>query len=139
MKTLIRLCLLLGAISVASTALAASDYYLKIDGGKGGARIVKCPNGTCTVTDLAVGEYSVSVCLADGKAPPADAAASHSVVAPRDAASGQATGKRQHQPVRIVKEWGPSSPTLRIAVDEAGTPVVLQCKIGKSRSNIQNN
>ena len=32
--------------------------------------------------------------------------------APRDAATGQASGKRQWQPVRITKEWGAASPQL---------------------------
>jgi type VI secretion system secreted protein Hcp len=29
---------------------------------------------------------------------------------PRDAATGQASGKRQHQPITIVKSWGAASP-----------------------------
>lgn len=33
----------------------------------------------------------------------------YSVVSPRDPATGQATGKRQHRPVRIIKPWGASS------------------------------
>ena len=32
--------------------------------------------------------------------------------APRDAATGQASGKRQWQPIRITKEWGAASPQL---------------------------
>ena len=36
----------------------------------------------------------------------------HSVKSPRDAASGQATGKRMHKPFTITKEWGPSTPML---------------------------
>ncbi len=28
----------------------------------------------------------------------------------RDASTGQATGKRQHKPIKIIKEWGASSP-----------------------------
>ena len=32
------------------------------------------------------------------------------VAAPRDLASGQASGKRQYQPVTIVKAWGAASP-----------------------------
>ena len=36
----------------------------------------------------------------------------YSVSSPRDAASGQASGKRQHQPVSFVKEWGAASPQL---------------------------
>ena len=34
------------------------------------------------------------------------------VIAPRDSATGMATGKRQHAPVTIVKEWGAASPQL---------------------------
>lgn len=36
----------------------------------------------------------------------------YGVVSPRDTASGQATGKRQHGPVVITKAWGASSPQL---------------------------
>jgi type VI secretion system secreted protein Hcp len=32
--------------------------------------------------------------------------------APRDAATGQASGKRQWQPIRFTKEWGAASPQL---------------------------
>jgi type VI secretion system secreted protein Hcp len=32
------------------------------------------------------------------------------IVAPRDAATGQASGKRQWKPVKVVKEWGAASP-----------------------------
>ena len=35
------------------------------------------------------------------------------VLAPRDSASGMATGRRQHAPVTIVKEWGAASPELQ--------------------------
>ena len=35
---------------------------------------------------------------------------SYTLKSPRDAATGQASGKRQHQPVTITKEWGASSP-----------------------------
>lgn len=41
--------------------------------------------------------------------------------APRDAASGQATGKRQHAPVTFVKEWGASSPQLFQVTASGGT------------------
>lgn len=34
------------------------------------------------------------------------------VKTPYDTASGQASGKRQHQPVKIIKEWGASTPKL---------------------------
>jgi type VI secretion system secreted protein Hcp len=37
---------------------------------------------------------------------------SHEVVSPRDAASGMASGKRQHKPIVITKEIDKSSPIL---------------------------
>ena len=36
----------------------------------------------------------------------------YQVSSPRDSASGMATGKRQHQPITFVKEWGAASPQL---------------------------
>jgi type VI secretion system secreted protein Hcp len=38
------------------------------------------------------------------------------IKSPRDIASGQASGKRQHYPVTFVKEWGASSPQFMQAV-----------------------
>lgn len=40
----------------------------------------------------------------------------HNIVAPRDAASGLPTGKRQHKPVRILKPIDRSSPLLFLAM-----------------------
>ncbi|MBK6281297.1 MAG: Hcp family type VI secretion system effector [Draconibacterium sp.] len=40
----------------------------------------------------------------------------HEVISPRDAASGMATGKRQHQPLIITKEIDKSSPLLMNAL-----------------------
>jgi type VI secretion system secreted protein Hcp len=36
----------------------------------------------------------------------------YEVTSPRDVATGQATGKRQHKPITFVKEWGTASPQL---------------------------
>ena len=36
----------------------------------------------------------------------------YEVKSPRDAATGQASGKRQHSPITITKEWGAASPQL---------------------------
>jgi type VI secretion system secreted protein Hcp len=36
----------------------------------------------------------------------------HQIQSPRDAATGRASGKRQHGPISITKEWGPSSPQI---------------------------
>lgn len=89
------------------------------------------------------------------------------ILSPRDSASGQASGKRTHKPVKFVKEWGPSTPQLReikasydvkkvegarVAADADGwSPITLSdagglcpaaeaaVKATKTRSNIQNN
>ncbi len=37
---------------------------------------------------------------------------SHSINSPRDVAHGQATGKRQHKPITLTKEFDKSSPLL---------------------------
>lgn len=36
----------------------------------------------------------------------------YEVISPRDLASGQASGKRQHKPIVVTKEWGASSPQI---------------------------
>jgi type VI secretion system secreted protein Hcp len=36
----------------------------------------------------------------------------YQVTSPRDMATGQASGKRQHSPIVITKEWGATSPQL---------------------------
>jgi type VI secretion system secreted protein Hcp len=35
---------------------------------------------------------------------------SHEIISPRDPASGLPTGKRQHKPITLTMEWGPSTP-----------------------------
>jgi hypothetical protein len=95
--------------------------------------------------------------------------AQYQVISPRDAASGQASGKRMHKPFTIVKEWGAATPQLMamktgydikkvegtgaraktMAVDD-WNPINLSnseelcaaaaaAKATKTRSNIQNN
>ena len=96
-------------------------------------------------------------------------AAQYWVIGPRDAASGQASGKRMHRPVTFVKEWGPATPQLmamkpgydvkkvegtgaraKTMMEDSWNPINLAnseelcaaasaAKITKSRSNIQNN
>ncbi|MDX6453191.1 MAG: type secretion system secreted protein Hcp [Gaiellaceae bacterium] len=52
---------------------------------------------------------------------------SHEIVSPRDAASGLPTGKRQHKPITITKEWGPSTPLLlnALTTNESLTSVLI--------------
>jgi type VI secretion system secreted protein Hcp len=49
-------------------------------------------------------------------------------VSPRDLATGQASGKRQHKPVLFTKEWGAASPQLYTALvtNEVLKQVVFQ-------------
>ena len=55
-------------------------------------------------------------------------AVSHEIVSPRDAASGQATGKREHKPLVIPKELDRSSVPLRqmLVANEAAKDWELQ-------------
>jgi type VI secretion system secreted protein Hcp len=50
------------------------------------------------------------------------------IISPRDQATGQASGKRQHKPVQIIKAWGPASPQFYEAVvhNEVLTSVLLE-------------
>ena len=36
----------------------------------------------------------------------------YGLVSPRDLATGQSSGRRQHQPVKVVMEWGPWTPQI---------------------------
>ena len=40
----------------------------------------------------------------------------HTIQSPRDAATGRASGKRQHGQITFTKEWGPASPQLMQAL-----------------------
>jgi type VI secretion system secreted protein Hcp len=52
----------------------------------------------------------------------------YGLVSPRDPATGQASGKRQHRPVVISKEWGPSMPQFlqAAATNEQLTKVTME-------------
>lgn len=118
--------LLLGMF-VSFNAFAASDMYIKLGDIKGESKVVHCPAGTCALSGLAAGTYQVQVCDEKGMAVSSNVALSHSVTSPRDAASGLATGKRQHKPLAITKEWNKSSPQLfSLVVTESGSSVTIQ-------------
>ena len=152
--------------SLSSAASAASaDYYLQIKG--------VAADGRYTFLDvLSTGDL-------DGDGVPDEAvvrlqcvgadmqAAEYSVMSPRDAASGQASGKRMHKPVTFVKEWSATTPQLAqarpgynvkenkgaraAAAEDDWTAISLSdaqslcadskaaLKATKTRSNIQNN
>ena len=141
--------LLIGAL-LPTLSSAAADMYLQIKDAKGEARVVACASGACVVDGLAVGSYTVLVCDAQGKIVPSNITLDHTIVSPRDLASGQASGKRMHKPYTITAELGRSSAAPNnIAIDEAGVHLVIGvdtaavdaavAKITKTRSNIQNN
>jgi type VI secretion system Hcp family effector len=54
------------------------------------------------------------------------------VQSPRDVGSGQAGGKRQHQPVTITKEWGAASPQLWQALTSKETLQSVEIQFTKT-------
>jgi len=56
----------------------------------------------------------------------------YSVQAPRDIATGQASGKRQHKPVVITKEWGAASPQLLQALTTNETLSSVEFQFSKT-------
>lgn len=59
------------------------------------------------------------------------------VSSPRDAATGQASGKRQHKPVVVGVEWGSWSPQIFAAMvqNEVLDPVVINIQPGSSKGS----
>lgn len=118
--------LLLGLFASANV-FAASDMYIKLGDIKGESKVVHCPGGACALSGLAAGSYQVQVCDEKGVPISSSVVLSHSITSPRDAASGLPTGKRQHKPMTIVKEWSKSTPQLfSLVVTEPGSSVTIQ-------------
>ena len=122
-------------ISLSSLALSvllsvnamAADMFIKISDSKGESRVITCPNGVCTLNDVASGSYQVQVCDEKGNAVSSSASLSQSIKSPRDSASGLATGKRMHKPMTITKSLDKSSPQLfNLVVSETGSQVVIE-------------
>ena len=67
--------------------------------------------------EAASGGVSVAAGDLDGDGRAVTLIPQHEVVSPRDSASGLPTGKRQHNPMTITKEWDATTPLLR-----AGAP-----------------
>lgn len=92
-KTVLATVVASGVLLAATASLAASDYYLKIEGVEGEA--ARAQPETIELSSWSFG------------------ASNSGVVAPRDAASGMATGKRQHKPMTVTKPVEASTPLLR--------------------------
>ena len=83
MKKITSLQIFLFSIFVGVSASSfAADMYLKFTGVDGESKVVSCPNGTCVVSDLAVGEYKVEQTDKDGKAVSSPVVLSHDVNIP---------------------------------------------------------
>lgn len=94
------LCFVLGAAlctAFAWPASAATRAYMKIEGARQGQfKGVGVRQGSSQWIPVTAVEFPVQ--------------------SPRDAASGQATGKRQHKPIKITMESGAASPQLQEAL-----------------------
>jgi hypothetical protein len=145
-----RLTTLLFALLLPALALAGSDMHLQITDASGVARVIECQSGACVTDQLVVGQYSVLVCDAAGNIVPTNVTLDYTIVSPPDSSSGEASGKRMHKPLTITAELDREAmPGNQVTVDAAGQQLVIgisaaavdagAAKIGKSRSNIQNN
>lgn len=113
--------------ALVSVNVMAADMFIKISDTKGEARVISCPGGVCTLGDVSSGTYQVQVCDEQGSAVSSSVSLSHSVVSPRDAANGLATGKRTHKPMTITKRLDKSSPQLfSLVVSDSGSQIVIQ-------------
>ena len=158
-----------GLLFGASAAMAASaDYYLKFDAvglDPGGPTYLKAHSSADLDGDGLADNVIIRIECAAGALHAAD----FRVTSPRDAASGQASGKRMHKPFTIVKEWGAATPQLmamktgydvkkvegtgaraKTMMADSWNPISLSnseelcaaaatAKVTKTRSNIQNN
>lgn len=105
---------------------ASSDMFLKIEDMKGESQIAKSANGACVVPALTAGNYTVQTCDATGKVSMQDMHMVHSIVSPRNPASGMSSGKRMHQPIRIYQKIDKSTPVIyNLKINGAGSQVVI--------------
>jgi type VI protein secretion system component Hcp len=99
-----------GGVLAVSTSLAASDYYLKIESVEG---------------DTAARSESHPIELASWSF----GATQASVAAPRDAATGQPTGKRQYSPIILTKPVERSAATAEESTVAAPAPAEAAASI----------
>lgn len=122
---------------VFSVNAMAADMFIKVSDSKGESRVVSCPSGVCTLSDVASGSYQVQVCDEKGGAVSSSVSLSHSIKSPRDSASGLATGKRMHKPMTITKSLDKSSPQLfTLVVTEPGSSVTIQSESQQSQTSV---
>jgi Carboxypeptidase regulatory-like domain len=101
----------------------------KLEGGKEtlASQVVTDANGDFEFKNLAPGKYVISVGRKHlGNVKYEDM--TFTVVSPRDAASGMASGKRQHSPIRIVKEFGIQEPGSNVAIPSNSSKSAVENK-----------
>lgn len=113
---------------LAAPALAASDYYLKI-GGIDGESNERAAAASVEVSSFSWGASNAGAARVGGgtgagKASMQDLSATD-VVAPRDAASGLPTGKRQHKPVRAAEPDASADHAAAVAAGELRSLTVV--------------
>jgi len=106
-----------GLAAQGTTEIAMSRFVYSMLAGMmalGIAVPASAGNIYCTVVGAKQGKFTDDMVRSDSTEIPVYAL-TQEVKVPYDAASGQATGKRQHSPVTIVKELDKSSPQFFIA------------------------
>lgn len=108
------------AMSFAAAPGRAPVAIVVVDGIQGDSRVKP---GAIDVSSISPFDCSAPGSAAAAQAPAAAGQKStHAVTSPRDAATGQASGKRQHKSITFTKELDKSSPLLAKAA-AAGTPI----------------
>lgn len=135
--------LLAAAVSlVAATASAQAgdpipglDVVLKaVPGGAIISAAKTDANGTFTFQKLAPGEYTLTLGPVGRQLVIGGSAEKLEVLTAREAASGMASGKRQHGAITITKEWGPANRTVKITHENdwfAVTVTAARAPMGK--------
>ena len=122
-----------------SFVFASNDITIKIEGAKGTVKTAKCPDGACVIDNLKADVYEVSTADSSesiGRKSPIEVLELQAaVMAPRDAGSGLATGRRQYNPVLIRKD---STETGKIVVTEDGSKISFIGVTGASVSSATN-
>lgn len=123
---------IIAMVLFASNSFAASDYLLELEGVKGESKgktlqLNENSDGTFTIENIPAGTYQLVYKAKQGKTGSAKRtgagggphvlAFEYEVKAPRDVATGQSSGKRQHGAVTIRKELDKSTPTKAIIGD----------------------
>jgi hypothetical protein len=133
-----------------STSFAAVDMFLEIKDLKGKvvSRCEVSKDGSFSCPALPAGEYTAVLSWSWGVSNqntssssmgagrrgivssmeprcPSAVSFTYNVKSPRDAASGQASGKRMHKPMVIRKEWDATSPQLAKELDKSSPKIEL--------------